>query len=219
LCTIEKEFQGDPHSKRTGTLDVVFQRPWQESITSVEPDALVRRVLDGFDAWQLVQARSPDDPVKFDPSRPESLSILGLDDVRSLRADTWENLYYYRDIDRIDGTMQDIGPTTIDGVQCEQVRMTHANHTTYDRFFEAATGRLVYTATSIGAQIHESGSQIVDGVRFPQKITIETTAKGVVQTTRMEFTKVTVNEMMPESYFAAPPPPVPLDQPQPAPKP
>ncbi|HEY3755134.1 MAG TPA: hypothetical protein VGL42_03190 [Opitutaceae bacterium] len=211
--TITTEIVGDAGSKRVGQIDIVFQRPMQECITTIEPDAIVRKGLDDYNGWQLEQDRGPHDPAKFDSKLPQSLTILGPADVRLLRADTWENLYYYRDITEFGGSVQDLGPVDMDGVHCERVRLVHSATIGYDRYIELSTGRVVCTVTSAGAQMRESGSQFVDGVRFAQSVTINEQSGGKSQKTVLEFKTVTLNETFPESLFETPLPALPIDPP------
>lgn len=216
--TMTAVFNGDPASKRSAKLDIVFQKPWEESLLRIAPDAIDRRVLDGYDGWLLQQRRGPGDPAQFDPRRPETFTILGVDQVRMLRADTWENLYFYRGIDRVGGTMRDLGPATIDGVKCEEVEFAHTDRVVYDRYFDLDTGRLVFTRSKSGAQIREKGYQVVAGIKFPRVITIEepTGGKGTLTTVTV-LDHIAVNEDLPESYFETPPPPLPVEyQPAPA---
>lgn len=215
--SMSTEIKGDAGSKRTARLDIVFQKPWEESLTAIAPDRIQRRVLDGYDGWLLEQRLGPGDPAVFDPHRPETLTILGVDQVRMLRADTWENLYYYRGLDEVGGTMKDLGPATVDGVKCDEVELAHTDYVVYDRFFDAATGRLVFTQTKAGAKIRENGEQMVKGIKFPKVITIDETTDGKEQLTTVTLEQVRVNEDFPESFFETPPPPLPIEEPAPSP--
>ena len=140
---------------------------------------------------------------------------------------TWENLGYYRGIEAEGGSVADQGPATIDGVACEKVAFTHSPTVVYYRYFDQATGRLMYTETAGGLKIHEEGSQESGGIRFPQKIittepppaAVPGQAPSAPRNTTLTIDHVTVNEVFPASLFAVPLPPLPSRPPVTAPVP
>jgi len=200
-------------------VDIVFQKPFQESLKIVTKEQLARKVLDDYNGWQLVQILTAGAPAEFDPTVPQRLTILGLDQIRILRADTWENLEYYRGLEAIGGATEDLGPATIDGIACEKVALRHSDAIVYYRYFDLETGRLVYTETYAGAKIREQGEIIVDGVRFPKTITVDEPAGGKPSRTVITIDSVKLNEVFPESFFATPAPPLPRHPPIDAPAP
>ncbi len=168
------------------SVDIIFQKPWQHHLVvtntqTVKPagiltdaqraglaaapevkSTIVRTIaLDGYDAWERLQQNS----------NPARLGLLNIDQIRVLRADVWENLGYYRGIEAEGGRVEDQGPATSDGVACEKIAFIHAPNVIYYRYFELATGRLVYTETAGGLKIREEGSLEAAGIKFPQKIT------------------------------------------------
>jgi hypothetical protein len=196
---------------RTATpvsFDQIFQKPDQQSLTAVFPDKFFRQVLDGYDGWRRVQTHKSGEPLLFDDRR-SALTILGADEIRSLRADVWEFLNFYRGIERAGGAIADLGPATIDGIACEKVALTHPGGVVFDRYFDPATGRLVYTESNTGSRIREHGEIVAGGIRFPQTIvSIQRTASGKDQTLTMTVDKVTLNETYPDDYFGMPIAPV-----------
>jgi hypothetical protein len=216
------------------TVDIIFQKPWQHHLVVTAsqtvkaggvlsddqraglapvPQAtstVVRTIaLNDYDAWERIQSNA-------DLPR---LGLLSVDQIRVLRADVWENLGYYRGIEAVGGTVADQGPATIDGVACEKIAFTHSPTVIYYRYFELATGRLVYTETAGGLKIREEGSVEASGIKFPQKIiTIEpaTTPGATPRSTTLTIDHVTVNEVFPSTLFAVPLPPVPSRPPVPA---
>jgi hypothetical protein len=216
------------------TVDIIFQKPAQHRLVftqtrlvkpvgiptddqraglAPQPDTkstVVRTdALNGYDAWERLQANA----------NPPRLALLTVDQIRVLRADVWENLGYYRGIEATGGTMEDQGPATIDGTACEKIAFTHSTNVVYYRYFDQATGRLVYTETAGGLKIREEGTIEASGIKFPQKIvTIEPVpASGAApRSTTLALEQVTVNEVFPDSLFAVPLPPVPVRAPVPA---
>ncbi len=181
-------------------LDMVFAKPLKQRLVITGPKASRTTVLDGYDAWDLV--RDAADPSKF------RLNWLNAGDIKTLRANTWENLYYYRAPEG--GTVEDKGPVTIDGVQCERVDFTHTAGILYVRYFDRDTGRLVLTDKA-GEMIREGGEIRADGVRFPKTIVSTTkSASGKEVITTVAFDKITVNEKLPDGIFWGPRLPVPM---------
>jgi len=191
-------------------VDIVFQKPYQESLKIVTKELLARKVLDGYNGWQLTQALAPGAKPEFSPSESQRLTILGPDQIRILRADTWENLQYYRGLDATGGSTEDLGPATIDGVACEKIALRHSDAIVYYRYFDAATGRLVFTETYAGAKIREEGEMVVQGIRFPKKITVDEPSNGKISHTTILIDRVTLNEPFASDFFATPVPPQPI---------
>jgi hypothetical protein len=190
--------RNDPdHAERgtiSGALDMIFARPLRQRMVDREEKASETTVLDGYDAWDLIQDNA--DPSKY------RLKWLAAGDVRALRANTWENLSNYSS--PAGGTVEDKGPATIDGVACERIDFTHAPGIVYERYFDRDTGRLVLTIQGTET-IRESGQIMVNGVRFPKKIVSSTkTASGKEIVATVTFGNVVLNEPLGADLFAVP---------------
>lgn len=197
----------------TGTVDIVFQRPWQHHMTFTAVQSLggapgaagkrtvVRTIaLDDYDAWERVQV---------DSNLP-SLNLLSVDQIRVLRADVWENLGYFRGIEATGGSVEDQGAAVIEGVACEKIAFIHSPTVVYYRYFDKETGRLVYTETASGLTIREQGTIVAGGIKFPQKIvTVEPARQGAApKSTVLTLDRVSVNDSFPPGLFAVPLPSV-----------
>jgi hypothetical protein len=175
-------------------LDMIFVKPLRQRLIVRAPKVTMTTVLDGYDAWDWLQDNS--DPKRF------RLTWLQAADIRTLRANTWENLYYYRAPEG--GSVVDMGPSTIDGVECERVDFTHAPGIVYQRFFDRDTGRLVLTVRG-PESFRESGEIRVEGIRFPKVIVSRTKAAGGAEiVSTASFDKVILNEKVSEDLFTAP---------------
>jgi hypothetical protein len=203
---------GDPAKGESAQIDIIFQKPWQECVTVVSSEGILRTALDGYDGWHLEQRLAPGEPAAFDPHRVQQLTILDPERVKGLRTDTWENLSYYRGLEAAGGRIEDQGPATIDGVACEKVALVHSADTIYYRYFDRDTGRLVYSETVKGAKIRERGEIVAGGIRFAKTIDVVESQGGKERTTTMTIDQVTVNEVFPESVFSVPLPPLPLGE-------
>jgi hypothetical protein len=182
-------------------IDIIFQKPDQQRIVATGAASTETTALDGYTAWQRVQeAQNPD---------RWKLTVLGPELIKRLRANTWENLNFFKDIGKSGGTVDVVGPATVDGRPAVKLAFRHDASIVFFRYFDPETGRLVLTETQQGGSIREEGEIMVNGLRFPQK-TVEV-AKGVdakgqpiERTTVVVFDKITVNETFPSSYFETP---------------
>lgn len=193
--TLERTDPGQkPAEAVRAGLDIVLAKPLRQHLVIRGPRATFTTVLDGYDAWDQQQDNQ-------DASRVRT-SWLSAGDIRTLRANTWENLYYYRLPDG--GRVEDLGTATVDGIVCEHVTFTHDPGITYERYFDRDTGRLVLTVK--GSQsFREVGEILVDGIRFPKSIVTVTKApSGGEVTATATFDTITLNEPVNPSLFATP---------------
>lgn len=187
----------DANKPESAAVDIVFQKPGQQRISITYEKAVEQTALDGYDAWQRQQ--DPSDPAKW------RQTLLSADQIKRLRANTLENLMFFRGIDRVGGKIEDLGPVNVDGVACHKIAFIHGPNIVFTRYFESATGRLVLTETEAGGAIREQGSMVVNEVRFPKTIiTVTKAAGGKAQMVTINFEKIMVNELFPPSFFAVP---------------
>ncbi len=186
----------DPASKPiNATVEIVFQEPFKQKITAVSDSGTEVTALDGFDAWHRVEDRST--PPRW------NFTLQKLDDIRRLRANTLENLKFYRGVPI--ENIEDMGTATVGGVICHKLAIKHSADIVFYRYIDQVTGKLVLTETSQGGSIREEGEMPVNGIRFAKKmITTVTQPNGKTATITVTFSRITVNEMFPDSYFAVP---------------
>src|SRR5882724_1646919 len=164
-------------SGTTAMIEIIFQKPYQQRITATseqsvpatkagESSTIARTIevtaLDDYDAWRRVQDAK-------DPARWQ-ITLLDKDQIKRLRANTWENLSYYSGLDRGGVRVESRGPASVGSVACEKVAFRHAENIVFLRYFDKATGRLVLTETEQGGSIREEGEIVVNGIRFPKKV-------------------------------------------------
>jgi len=198
-------FQGtlvtkDPENPAKETkvgMEIIFQKPFQQRMVVTSENTIETTALDGYDGWGRLQDAKA-------PARIRQ-TIVTRDRLRRLRANTWENLAFYRDIEKAGGSVQDQGTAVIDGLTCRKLAFTYASNIIFYRFIDPATGRLVHTETEAGDTIREQGEMVVNGIRFPRAlVTTSKDAGGRVQTATITFDKIEVNEAYPASLFAVP---------------
>jgi hypothetical protein len=192
LDRVDPDHAGGPiHS----TLDLIFVKPLRQRLIVRQETTTITTVLDGYDAWDFLQDNS--DPTKH------RLKWLPAGDIKVLRANTWENLYFFRGREG-GATVADKGPATIDGIACERVDFSHGPGIVYERYFDRDTGRLVLTVRG-PETIRERGEIRVDGLRFSKAIvSVTKTASGKDLVSTVSFTKIVLNEPEGPEVFAVP---------------
>lgn len=187
----------DPKKQTRAAMEIIFQKPDQQRIMATSETTIEVTALDGYDGWQRV--------TNIADQTQWRQTLLGTEHVRRLRANTWENLSFFRGIERAGGKLEDQGTATIDGRTCQKIAFRHAPHIVFYRYFDVATGKLVFTETESGGTIREQGEIVVNGIRFPKSIvTVTKNQAGQQQTVTITFDKITVNQSFPHSMFAVP---------------
>ncbi|MBI2518238.1 MAG: hypothetical protein HYV95_15255 [Opitutae bacterium] len=174
-------------------IDIVFQKPYRQRIVLRSDKVVETTALDGYDGWMRRADANKEDQWQ--------LTLLDPNQIKRLRANTWENLSFYRGIERLGGNIQLRGEETVDGKPCVKLLFSHADNITFLRYFDKDTGRLVKTVTETGGEIREEGETIIDGVRYPKKLFNKTPTGDV---TTITFDSIKVNENLPASEFAVP---------------
>lgn len=187
----------DPTKQTRAAMEIIFQRPDQQRIVATSDKTIEVTALDGYDGWQRV--------TEVGDKTQWRQTLLGTEHIRRLRANTWENLSFFRGIERAGGRLEDQGTATIDGITCQKIAFIHAPHVIFYRYFDVGTGRLVFTETESGGTIREQGEVIVNGIRFPKSIVTATKNQaGQLQTVTITFDRIVVNEKFPRSLFEVP---------------
>jgi hypothetical protein len=189
----------DPGSTTPGTaeIEIIFQRPDRQLIVATNEGQTETTALDGYDAWQRVTNAA-------DPSRWQ-VTLLGPEQIKRLRANTFENLAFYRDIESRGGRIEDLGAVTIDGVACRKLSFVHGPGIVFTRSFDVSTGKLVLTETDSGTIIREKGELSSGGLRFPKTIeTVNTLPDGGERIIRVNFVTLEVNPVVDPELFSVP---------------
>lgn len=174
-------------------IDIVFQKPYRQRMILRSDKVVETTALDDYDAW-VRRAEAPDE-------KRWQVTLLDAQQVKRLRANTWENLHFYTGLARRGGKVDFGGEVEVDGRKCVKLSFVHDDTIAFVRYFDQATGRLVKTETENGAEIREEGELVVQGLRFPRRL-INRAPNGQVAT--ITFESVTVNEPLPADAFAVP---------------
>jgi outer membrane lipoprotein-sorting protein len=186
----------DPAKEERAALDLIFQRPDRQRIMATSDKIVEVTALDGYDAWQRISDAT--NPAKW------RQTLLGSDQVKRLRANTFENLAYFSGYEAHGGRIEEQGVVEKDGVRCAKLAMIHPGGIVFYRYIDLASGRLVLTENDDGGETRESGEMIVDGIRFPKRVTLVLKRRGGDRVVTMTYDKITLNETFPASVFAVP---------------
>ena len=187
----------DPTKQVRTAIEIIFQKPEQQRITATSDKVIETTGLDGYDGWTRMQ--DPADASKW------RLNLLGPEQIKRLRANTLENLSYFRGLESKGGKIEDQGTKEIDGKLCRKIAFIHGPNIIFYRYFDTATGRLVFSETEAGGTIREDGEMVVKGIRFPKSIvTTSKNARGEMTTVTIVFDSIEVNETFPAELFRVP---------------
>ena len=182
----------------TGTIELIFQKPCSQRVVITTGKTIEITALDDYEGWTRIQDAK-------DPSRWQ-LTLLSKDQIKMLRSNTIEQLSFFRNSDRRASVVEDLGDAVVDGRACRKVSFKRDDGSIFVRYFDAATGELVLIETpQQGGRVREEGVMLAGGIRFAQRHTQTIkNADGKVQTIKIDYEKVTVNEVFPSSLFAVP---------------
>ncbi|HEY8931919.1 MAG TPA: hypothetical protein VIM44_01260 [Rariglobus sp.] len=196
LTTTSTDEKGAAHPVKVA-IEIIFQRPYRQRIVATSENKIEITALDDYEGWQREQ--DPSDSSRW------RMTLLTNDQIKRLRANTWENLSFFQGLEQRRGVVKDLGQATVDGKSCRKLAFEHGDGIVFTRYFDDATGRLALTETENGITIREEDETLVDGIRFPRKIiSTNKLADGTERTVSIEFDKITVNETFADSLFAVP---------------
>ena len=197
---IEQITSEGPKVEKFG-LEMLVQKPCQQLIVSTSPESIDITGLNDYDGWHRLQTGSG-------PGRSQ-LNLYSPAQIKRLRANTWENLYFFKGIEQQGGRVEVIGPAPVGDHPAVKVAFDHGAGIVFYHYFDPATGKLLLSETDQGGTTRNEGELMVNGVRFPQKV-LQTSksldAKGQVAERKlvMTFVSITCNEKFPDSDFEIP---------------
>jgi outer membrane lipoprotein-sorting protein len=182
-------------------VEIIFQKPYQQRITATSPTSIEITALDDYDGWQRVQDVTNESRWQF--------KLLDTDFTKRLRANTWENLNFFKGIEQRGGQVEVIGPATVDNSPAIKIAFIHEPGIVFYRSFDPTTGRLMLSETDQGGRIREEGEILVNGLRFPRKVitiskAVDEKGQPYDNTIVITFEKITLNESFPRSFFEVP---------------
>lgn len=195
--TMEAPNAADPAKPTLVTIDIIFQAPYSQRTVRSTPTLVDTTALDDYDSWHRVH--DPKDPSRW------NLQVLPASQIKRQRAIVWENLAFFRGLEREGGKLVDQGRVTLGGVACRKLAFVHDTDVVFIRYFDESSGRLMLTETEGGSSIREQGEIMAGGIRFPKMILNSLKGPdGKEQMVTITFDRITVNEGFPRSTFAMP---------------
>ena len=197
--TVTTTNPADASKSSNAKIEIIAQKPDQQRVVASSEKGIETTAVDGYEGWQRFQ----------DVANPKNqrLVVLKPEAVKRQRAQAWENLSFFRGLEKLGGRIEEQGTASVDGIECQKVAFIHASNIIFVRYFDVATGRLVRTDTDDGGTTQEEGERVVAGVRFPtsMKMLIKT-PKGESQVVTIALESVKVNEKFPDAVFRVPSP-------------
>ena len=187
----------DGKQLKQATVDIIFQKPDRHRITLTSDIGTEITGLDGYEAWQRnIDAQNPSKWLQ---------NLATPDQTKRIRANTWENVSFFRGIETRGGRIEVLPTATIDGIVCSKIAFIYDPEIIFYRYFDQQTGRLVLSETESGSTIREEGVINVAGIRFPKSITtVNKNPESKAPTVTITFEQIKVNETFPDSVFAVP---------------
>lgn len=196
LTSTESQPEGKPTSVEA-RVEIIVQKPYQQRIVATAPEKVEITALDDYEGWQRIE-----DPRNREFGR---MGLLSKEQVKRLRANTWEQLAFYKGIEQKGGAVIDHGLVDLDGKTARKLEFVHDEDIIFTRYFDPVSGQLLQTETEQGARIREDGELRAGGVRFPQRvITTLLLANGTLRVVTVEFDSVTVNGTFSHEQFRVP---------------
>jgi len=174
-------------------IDISCQNPYRQRIVLRTDNSVETTVLDGYDGWYRRAETGKENRARF--------TLLELPQIKRLRANTWEELSFYRGIEKRGGRVEYRGESEVDGKTCVVLAFIHADNISFTRYFDKTSGMRLKSVTESGGEIREEGEILVDGIHYPKRL-INKSPDG--QTATITFESVKVNEPLPVAEFAMP---------------
>lgn len=175
-----------------GDIEIIVRRPMQQRVTISVGSVREVTALSDYDGWRRVENL-------VNPADWE-LTLLDAEQIQQLRANTLENIGFYRGVGTEQPDVKYLGDKEVNGVACARLAFDHTGGLRFVRDFNKETGQLVQTVTEDGGVLTEKGEIYVQGIRFPQELTT-TKDSG---TSTVIFTKIVLNEPFADDLFDVP---------------
>src|SRR5687767_5565819 len=116
-----------PDKPTTAMIEITVQKPDKQRVVASTGKGTETTAVDGYEGWQRYQ----------DAANPQKIRLVALkpDAVKRLRAQAFENLSFFRGLERQGGRTEDQGTATIDGITCQKVAFIYAPNIVFVRYF------------------------------------------------------------------------------------
>lgn len=178
----------------TGQIVITLKKPARQHLELIIDDTRRITAINDFEGWERVSRIS----------NPEEWSMVLIDfnEFRRMRANTWENLFFFRGIEQMRGRVIDRGLVTFNEKEAHLLVFEYDRNLSYSRYFDPQSGRLYATVNDRGQEIREEGEMMVDGIRFPREIISRVDGRDVM---RVRFSEIRVNPPVDDQIFEVAP--------------
>ncbi len=174
-------------------VTILLKKPLMQRREVYGEHVTERTAINDFDGWiQLVNNANPSD---------WSMNYLQTPEMKRLRANTVENLYFYEGIDRLRGEIVNEGKVRKDGRDAYFLVFRYDEDIFFERYFDSETGELISTIVDDGSEMKEIGEFIVNGIKFPEKI-VSLRNGDIINS--FVFLDIQVNEEIDDAQFNPP---------------
>ena len=181
----------------SGTFELIVQKPGQQKEVHVIGKVRDTVGLDDLTGWERIERVG-------EPAKGRT-AVVPLAQLRRIQANAFENVAFYRGLERRGGRLELRGETTVDGRPATCIAFIHPGEIVFLRSFDRETGRLLLTEGQDGERIVEEGESVVQGIRFATRIvTSARHADGKALVVTLIFDEIKVNEVFPPETFAVP---------------
>ena len=178
-----------------GEILIYLKKPFKQRLDVIRAhDGIVETTaINDIDGWgRRANEKDADD---------WTIRILGMGELKRMRANTFDNLNFYSGIEQLGGSIINRGIVKKDGKNAYLLHFKYDKTIHYKRYFEVTTGKLLATVNDKGIEIKDIDEFIVDGIRFPrEQIRIE---NGKMKDT-LTFTKIVINAPLDDKIFELP---------------
>lgn len=177
----------------TGEINIFLEKPLRQRMEVIDGEFSEITAIDDYDGWKQRKNRGN--------AADWAFVVLPVGELKRMRANTWENLNFFRGIEKLRGEVIHKGKTRKDGRDAYLLLFRYDDEVFYERYFDVATGELIATVNDQGIEIREMGEMRINGIRFPEKVV--TLYEGEVINT-VTFTEILINENLSDSLFEMP---------------
>lgn len=173
-----------------GAIEVSFQKP---HLQRIEISSLNTRII------RLVGKNIGFIYSKNLDTNQSSHSVMPLRMYDFLRINAIENLFFFQP-PKFEKVVPQLGDELDwDGSKAVEVLFKYPNSSTYTRYVELQTGRILATIIPDGTKVVEEGDFIVDKIRFPKKVSTFNLQDELIST--LTFETIIINPKFEEPYF------------------
>ena len=183
----------EPHQS-TGTMELTVLKPNRQRLV---------QVLDGI--REIIGINETEGWHRTEPvGQPFRARVTLLDRAmtRRMQAYAFENLSFYRGLEKLGGRVELRNETGFAGHPAVEVAFIHPDGVTFLNTFDIQTGKLLQTVTDDGITIQEEGEVRSGGIVFPHKVTsVQQFRDGRTRTIVVTFDEIRVNPKIDPASF------------------